>query len=103
MRFRFIDAAKKDLPARRLCKVLGVRLSKYFALKGRPAYWRRRDDMVMLAHVRSAFVCSSRTCGSPRMMHELRVVCRGDQHVCGQRYRGPPPPMGLMQIMEIVE
>ena len=24
MKFRFIDAAKKDFPVRRLCKVLGV-------------------------------------------------------------------------------
>lgn len=72
MRFGLIDAAKKDFPVQRLCKVLGVSPSGYFAWKGRPACQRQRDDMVLLAHVRSAFARSNGTYGSPRMMHELR-------------------------------
>src|ERR687896_644151 len=32
----------------------------------------RREDLVLLAHVRSAFALSNRTYGSPRMTHELR-------------------------------
>ena len=72
MRFRLIDAAKKDFPVQRLCKTLGVSPSGYFAWKGRPACQRQRDDMVLLAHVRSAFARSNGTYGSPRMMHELR-------------------------------
>ena len=31
MRFRLIDAAKKEFPVQRLCKVLGVSASGYFA------------------------------------------------------------------------
>ena len=46
MRFQLIDAAKKDFPVQRLCKVLGVSESGYFAWKGRPACRRRREDMV---------------------------------------------------------
>jgi putative transposase len=72
MRFRLIDAAKKDFPVQRLCKVLGVSASGYFAWKGRPACRRQREDMVLLAHVRSAFAASNETYGSPRMVHELR-------------------------------
>ena len=72
MRFRLINAAKKEFPVRRLCKVLGVSPSGYFAWKERPACRRQRDDMVLLAHVRSAFALSSGTYGSPRMVHELR-------------------------------
>lgn len=72
MRFGLIDAAKKDFPVQRLCKVLGVSPSGYFAWKGRPACRRQRDDLVLLAHVRSAFALSNGTYGSPRMMHELR-------------------------------
>lgn len=72
MRFRFIDVAKKDFPVRRLCKVLGVSQSGYFAWKGRPASRRQRNDMVMLAHMRSAFALSNGTYGSPRMVRELR-------------------------------
>ena len=72
MRFELIDAAKKDFPVQRLCKVLGVSESGYFAWKGRPACRRQREDMVLLAHVRSAFALSNGTYGSPRMTHELR-------------------------------
>ena len=72
MRFQLIDAAKKEFPVQRLCKVLDVSESGYFAWRGRPASRRQREDMVLLAHVRSAFTLSNGTYGSPRMMHELR-------------------------------
>lgn len=72
MRFRLIDAAKKDFPVARLCKVLDVSPSGYFAWKDRPASLRQREDLVLLAHVRSAFTLSHETYGSPRMTHELR-------------------------------
>ncbi len=71
MRFRLIDAAKKEFPVQRLCKVLDVSASGYFAWKDRPASPRQRADMVLLAHVRSAFALSNETYGSPRMVHEL--------------------------------
>ena len=72
MRFRLVDAAKKDFPVARLCKVLDVSPSGYFAWKDRPASARQREDLVLLAHVRSAFTLSHETYGSPRMTHELR-------------------------------
>lgn len=72
MRFRLIDTAKKDFPVQRLCKVLDVSSSGYFAWKERPASHRQRDDLVLLAHVRSAFALSNETYGSPRMTYELR-------------------------------
>ena len=72
MSFRLVDAAKKDFPVQRLCKVLGVSTGGYFAWKDRPACRRQREDMVLLAHVRSAFAASNETYGSPRMVHELR-------------------------------
>src|SRR5271169_2577244 len=39
---------------------------------GRPASRRHRDDMVLLAYVRSAFALSNGTYGSPRMTRELQ-------------------------------
>jgi putative transposase len=72
MRFKLIDRAKKDFPVQRLCRVLGVSQSGYFAWKGRPSSRRQREDMVLLAHVRSAFALSNGTYGSPRMTRELR-------------------------------
>lgn len=72
MRFQLIDEAKKDFPVQRLCKVLDVSPSGYFAWKNRPASRRQREDLVLLAHVRSAFSLSHETYGSPRMTHEVR-------------------------------
>ena len=72
MRFRLVDAAKKDFPVARVCKVLDVSPSGYFAWKNRPASARQREDLVLLAQVRSAFTLSHETYGSPRMTHELR-------------------------------
>ena len=72
MRFELVDAAKKDFPVQQLCKVLGVSESGYFAWRDRPASRRQREDMVLLAHVRSAFALSNGTYGSPRMTYELR-------------------------------
>jgi hypothetical protein len=72
MKFRFIDQAKTEFPAYRLCKVLGVSQSGYFAWKDRPASRRQREDMVLLAHVRSAYALSHETYGSPRMTRELQ-------------------------------
>ena len=63
---------RRNSPSIRLCRMLGVSQSGYFAWRGRPACRRQRDDMVLLAHVRSAFAVSNGTYGSPRMTRELR-------------------------------
>jgi putative transposase len=71
MRVQLIDGAKKDFPVQRLCKVLGVSPSGSFAWRRRPASPRQREDLVLLAHIRSAFALSNETYGSPRMTREL--------------------------------
>lgn len=72
MKFRFIDQTRQEFPAHRLCKVLDVSQSGYFVWKDRPASRRQREDMVMLAHVRSAYTLSRETYGSPCMTRELQ-------------------------------
>jgi putative transposase len=72
MRFALIDGAKAEFPIHRLCRVLGISQSGYFAWRGRLVCRRQRDDMVLLAHARSAFALSNGTYGSPRMTRELR-------------------------------
>jgi putative transposase len=72
MRFALIDAAKVEFPVHRMCRVLGVSQSGYFAWKDRRACRRQREDMVLLAYVRSAFALSHGTYGSPRMTRELQ-------------------------------
>ena len=72
MKFRFIDAAKAEFPVTRLCQVLNVSSSGYFAWRSRPASSRQREDLVLLAHIRSAFTLSNETYGSPRVTRELQ-------------------------------
>ena len=71
MRFALIDAEKAEFPVRTMCRVLDVSESGFFSWKGRPASQRQRDDMIYLAHIRTAFELSNRTYGSPRMHRDL--------------------------------
>jgi len=72
MKFQFIDVAKESFPVTRLCQVLEVSPSGYFARRSRPASPRQREDLVLLAHIRSAFARSNGTYGSPRVTRELQ-------------------------------
>jgi len=85
MRFRLIDTVKDEFPVQRMCDVLGVSPSGYFAWRSRPACRRQQEDLVLLserwsltinvrlrAHIRSAFDQSNGTYGSPRMTRELQ-------------------------------
>ncbi len=71
MKFKFIDDAK-EFPVCRLCSVLDVSKSGYFAWRGHPASPRQNRDMILLAHIRSQFKTSHETYGSPRMHMELQ-------------------------------
>lgn len=71
MSFGFIEAEKASFPISRMCRVLGVSQSGFFAWRDRPACHRQRQDMVYLAHVRTAFTLSNGSYGSPRMHRDL--------------------------------
>lgn len=71
MKFAFIDAGKASFPISRMCHVLGVSQSGFFAWQERPACRRQQQDMVYLAHIRTAFALSNGTYGSPRMHRDL--------------------------------
>jgi putative transposase len=63
---------RKRASPSRLCQVLEVSPSGYFAWRSRPASPRQREDLVLLAHIRSAFARSNATYGSPRLTRELQ-------------------------------
>lgn len=71
MKFAFMDAEKARFPISRMCHVLGVSQSGFFAWQYRPACLRQQQDMVCLAHIRTAFALSNGTYGSPRMHRDL--------------------------------
>jgi putative transposase len=64
MKFSFIDAKRAEFPVARLCEVLEVSQSGYFAWKNRPASERQCKDMVLLAHIRERFRLSQETYGA---------------------------------------
>ena len=51
MRFHFIAKEKANFSICRMCKVLRVSESGYYAWVSRPASQRQRDDRVYLAHI----------------------------------------------------
>ena len=73
MRFRFIDAERAGLamPIFRLCRLLQVSVSGFYAWRNRGPSQRQLDDMVLLAHVRVAFRRSRESYGAERVHHEL--------------------------------
>ena len=73
MRFRFIDAERAGLamPIFRLCRLLQVSVSGFYAWRNRGPSQRQLDDMVLLAHVRAAFRRSRESYGAERVHHEL--------------------------------
>jgi putative transposase len=73
MRYRFIDAKKADHQVVRLCALMQVSRSGYYAWASKVASTRQRQDMVLLAHIRSVFESSHYSYGRPRMVEELKA------------------------------
>ena len=71
MTFGFIQAEKASFPISQMCRVLGLSENGIFAWQDRPACRRQQQDMVYLAHNRTAFALSNGTYGSPRMHRDL--------------------------------
>ena len=82
MRFRFIDAERAGLamPIFRLCRLLQVSVSGFYAWRNRGPSQRQLDDMVLLAHVRAfgaaarATVQSGSITSLPRMGSRLDAI-----------------------------
>ena len=72
MMFRVIDVEKVSIPVHRSCALFGLSVRGYYAWKDRTLSRRQKDDMVLLAHIRSQFSTSHETYGSPRMTVELQ-------------------------------
>jgi putative transposase len=72
MRFRLIDAMKAGMTIDRMCALMDVSVSGFYAWKSREPSRRQLDDMVLLAHIRAQFSMSNETYGAPRMHVELR-------------------------------
>jgi transposase InsO family protein len=72
-RFRFIAAEKANASVVRLCRVLGVSTSGFYALQQRQPSRRARDDAELLERIRDVHADSQCTYGAPRVHAELRA------------------------------
>lgn len=72
MKYEFIAAHERVFGVRRMCQVLGVRRSGYYAWKRRPPSRRAQANVALLANVREAFRHSHSTYGSVRIHHYWR-------------------------------
>jgi putative transposase len=67
MKYQFMAAHEAEFSVKRMCQVLKVQRSGYYAWKGRPVSPREQADTELLAKIREAFELSRRTYGSVRI------------------------------------
>ena len=78
MRYGFIAEHSEEFPVRRMCAVLEVSPSSYYAWRQRPTSGRHQANLGLVEHIRRADIESRGTYGSPRVHQWLRqrgVVC----------------------------
>ena len=73
MRYQFIQNHQDEFPVQRMCRVLGVSPSGYYAWQTRPISPRVRANEKLLVEIRSIHSRSRNTYGSPRVHAELKA------------------------------
>ena len=71
MKFAFIHVEKAKLPTTRLCRVLGVSRSGYYAWRHRPPSAHAVADAKLVPVIRACYARSRATYGSPRVLRDL--------------------------------
>ena len=74
MRFAFVEEHRRHIPVNRLCQIVEVSPRGYRAWRSRPISASRRNDMVVLAHIRDQFERSLGSYGRARMTEELKEL-----------------------------
>lgn len=82
-RFRFVDDHQADYPVKRLCVVVGVSRSGFYAWKARPPAPRMIADEQLTFEIGEIYTDSRRTYGAPRVHGQLtrRGRCVGCKRV----------------------
>lgn len=78
MKYTFMAAHERQFQIKRMCHVLGVGRSGYYAWRRRSPSTREQDNQALLALIRAEHKVSRKTYGSPRIHVTLRrkgVVC----------------------------
>lgn len=70
-RYEFIDQHRAEFPVLRMCAVLSVSASGYYAWRSRPVSVRAQENQRLTAEITEVYEASRKTYGSPRIYQEL--------------------------------
>ena len=73
MKYQFVRDHSGQFPVRRMCRVLRVSPSAYYAWRGRPESRRMREDRRLLVEIKAIHLAKRETYGSPRIHAELKA------------------------------
>ncbi|MBN2394632.1 MAG: IS3 family transposase [Anaerolineae bacterium] len=91
MRFQFIADHRDEFPVRRMCKVLDVSRSGYYAWRGRPRSKREMANQRLYKKIKAVYNESHKTYGSPRIYEVLKqqdIACSENRVARLMRLRG---------------
>jgi transposase InsO family protein len=91
MRFEFIDDHREEFPVSRMCKVLDVSRSGYYAWRGRPPSKREMANRELYKKIKAVYDETKGTYGSPRIYEELKscgIACSENRVARLMRLRG---------------
>jgi transposase InsO family protein len=91
MRFQFIKDHRDEFPVNRMCKVLDVSPSGYYAWRHRPPSAREMANRELVKKIEVVYNDSDQTYGSPRIYRELKdqgVACSENRVARLMRLRG---------------
>ena len=91
MRFQFIEDHRDEFPVSRMCKVLGVSRSGYYAWRKRPPSEREMANQRLYEKIKRVYNESGGTYGSPRIYRALKregVACSENRVARLMRLRG---------------
>ena len=73
MRYQFVREHSGQFPVQRMCRLLEVSPSAYYAWRGRPESQRVREDRRLLMEIRAIHSAKREVYGSPRIHAELKA------------------------------
>ena len=91
MRFQFIEDHGEEFPIDRMCRLLGVSRSGYYAWRGRPPSEREMANEKLYQRIKAVYDRAHKTYGSPRVYQELKrqgIACSENRVARLMRLRG---------------
>jgi transposase InsO family protein len=78
MRYQYIREHREEFSVKRMCQLLSVTRSGYYAWRPEKRNLREKENLVLVEQIRSEFKTSRKTYGSPHIQATLRrkgVAC----------------------------